>query len=673
MLLTEQDFFIFTVLMRKVLLLVIAIALVSASYLSYKLFFKESIRTEAVNLIPTDAIFILEAEQPINNWKKFSSSDFWSFLKTHPYLSELNDDALYLDSFINENKLLLKHIGNRSFHMSAHMTNANDYDFLFIIDLKEASNFKLSLFLLQKMLDDEAFKASVLSYKSAEIFKIKDLEDGTNLYVVKNANFIACSYSLQLVKNSLDAKETDVLTKNKRYVDITKNVSTNGLARLYFNYEYLDDYLNIYTQGSEQIIQSLSSSFSFTGLDISLDENQVKMEGFTSLPDTVEQFSSLIQEFGNGPLQFQKVLSSRTASAQVIALNDFKSFYNRVLKLKQNDPETIQNYIDVKTKVEKALNLSLEEDLLSWIGNEAVIAQFETNKLTKHKDDYVAAIRANDIDDASEKLQNIQKHIKKRTPAKFRKMSYKTYDIFYLDIKGFFSLFFGKAFDKITKPYYTIIEDYVIFSNNPSSLIAMIEDYENGDVLANLPSFIKLRNEMPKEVALFTYLNGELAYNAATESIDKMELEQYKQNKKYFNFFKSIGIAYKAKGKGFKNVVTAHYGEKNDINLSPPPLIDSLESSYFDDYTTELKNLSEAETFVLNNIKDGKFTKYYKGTKLIQFVAQTKKGSLHGKFTEYYKNGKVRSEGKYRKGKKVGRWKYYNNIGVLTEKEWEGL
>ena len=83
--------------------------------------------------------------------------------------------------------------------------------------------------------------------------------------------------------------------------------------------------------------------------------------------------------------------------------------------------------------------------------------------------------------------------------------------------------------------------------------------------------------------------------------------------------------------------------------------------------------MSEAEVFVLNEVNDGEFVKYFSGTEIVQLKAETKNGQLHGDFMEFYPNGSVRSEGKYRKSKKVGRWKYYNTEGVLEEKDWEGL
>ena len=45
-------------------------------------------------------------------------------------------------------------------------------------------------------------------------------------------------------------------------------------------------------------------------------------------------------------------------------------------------------------------------------------------------------------------------------------------------MKGFFRLFFGGLFDKFEKPYYTYVDDYVVFSNKASSLLSFVEDYD---------------------------------------------------------------------------------------------------------------------------------------------------------------------------------------------------
>ena len=646
--------------------------MVLGGYFIYTLKFKTVETTEAINLIPANAIYFLEAEKPIDNWQDFSSSSFWRFLKKHPYLEEITEDANYLDTLIADNKFL-KYFGDRSFFTSAHLTKKNDYDFLFLVDLKKASKFELTDVVIEKILGNEGYIRTKTDFEGYTIVKLYDKEAKDNLYLCQVKNFLVCSYTYGLVKNSILQESDNQLAKNAKYQEVYNRTSNSGIARLYLQYDLLDDYMKIYTTGNEALMKDLSTSFSFTGLDMVLDENEALLEGYTSLPDSVEIYTRLLQEYGNAEYGFQNIISSRTAYAQVIALNKFKTFYTKVLELRGNDPEALKKYKNLKNKVEKILGLSLEKDILAWIGNEIVLAQNLPSKLHRKEDDLVVAIKAYNVDFAKEKLIGIQRTIKRRTPTKFKKMSYKNYDIYYLDINGLFGGFFGKAFDKLTKPYYTIIDEYIVFSNSPKTLVSLVEDYENGNVLANYEGFKRVADNIGEEAALFTYINGKMAYDVLERNIKPNEKNNYAKNKDYFNFFRSVGISYTSKGEGFENKIYMHFTNDEDLEPIPEIEVDSLASEYLEDYTKELEKLSEAETFVLTEVNDGRFVKYFKGTEIVHIEAETKNGKLHGDFLEYYKSGTVRSDGKYRKGRKTGRWKYYAEVGTLEEKDWEGL
>lgn len=137
---------------------------------------------------------------------------------------------------------------------------------------------------------------------------------------------------------------------------------------------------------------------------------------------------------------------------------------------------------------------------------------------------------------------------------------------------------------------------------------------------------------------------------------------------------RSIVVAYTASGDGFENVVHLSFMEPTE-NVETVPADDSKAKAdkYLKDYTAELENLSEAEVFVLNEVNNGEYVKYYDGSGQIEIKAETKNGKFHSDFIEYYENRTVRSEGNYRKGRKTARWKYYDEQGELTEKSWQGV
>jgi len=660
--------------MKKFLIIVVLLAaLGGGGFYAYTMFFKSTESTDAINLVPDDAIFFLEAQSPIRNWQKFSNSDLWKFLKMHPTLAEVTDDADYLDKMISDNQLLFSAFGDRTFFMSAHMTKPTDYDFLFIVDLRDAAKFDLMDVAIKNMVSERDYTVTERDFEGYNIIQLFDKKAKDNLYLAQVKNFLVCSYTAKLVENSIIKEAEAPLANDAKYKEVYQRVGNDGIGRLYLQYDLIDDYLKVYTTGNESTMKTISESFSYTGLDMKLEDEEALMTGYTSLPDSADVYTKLIQEYGNAEYGFHNILSSRIAYAQVIALNKFKEFYKKVIEMQSRDPQSLKEYNEMKRTVEKVLGLSLEDDILSWIGNEVVLAQNVPSKLHHNEDDLVVAIKAYNVDYAKEKLLMVQKKIKRRTPAKFKKMSYKSHEIYYLDIKGFFSVFFGKSFGKITKPYYTIIDEYVVFSNSPKTLVALLEDYENGNVVGNMESFKRLQKNIPEKVALFTYVNGETTYDVMGKNVKAAEKANYAKNKKYFIFFKSVGVAYTASGDGFDNNIYILYSDDYEEPMIAELEIDSISNKYFEDYTETLKNMSEAEVFVLNEVNDGEFVKYFSGTEIVQLKAETKNGQLHGDFMEFYPNGSVRSEGKYRKSKKVGRWKYYNTEGVLEEKDWEGL
>jgi antitoxin component YwqK of YwqJK toxin-antitoxin module len=658
--------------MKKIYIILLALVVFTGGYFVFDFSRNNTETVEALSLIPRDAIYIVQADDPISNWRNFSQSPFWVFLKDHPGLAEITGDANYLDTLIDDNNRLFKQFGKREFYMSAHLTRPNDYDFLFLVDLQKASKIDLLPTILKLSTDKEAFILKEKQYKDYVIIDLYDKSYKDHLYLAQVKNFLICTYSEQLMQDAIDQHLNEDYVVSLKFTEVQNRVDDEGLARLYINYEYLDNYIKLYTSVNASSLEALSSSFSYTGLDMKMDDEELNLQGFTSLPDSVDQYSKLLQKYGNAEFEFDQVISARTAYLQAIGINKFKEFYHEVIKLRSTDPESVAEYNSMKQKVEKVLGLSLEKDILAWIGNEIVIAQNNPSSIHRNEDDLLVAIKAYNVDFAKEKLLLIQKAIKRRTPARFKKMKYKTNDIYYLDIKGFFGLFFGKAFEKLTKPYYTIVGDYILFTTSPKTLVSAVEDYANGYVLAKTETAIKVKENLPDESVLFTYINGPLAYPVLGSKMKPAERADYRNNKPYITYFKGIGLSYTAQGDGFNNNLYFSFQEDEE-ELLPTSNAGELAQEYLEDYSVTLRNLSEAETFVLKEVNDGKFVKYFKGTEIIQLQTETRNGLLHGEFLEFYIDGTIRSEGKYRKGRKVGRWKYYTISGELSEKTWEGI
>ena len=102
-------------------------------------------------------------------------------------------------------------------------------------------------------------------------------------------------------------------------------------------------------------------------------------------------------------------------------------------------------------------------------------------------------------------MEFIEKKVKRRTPVKVKTVHYKDFEINYIEMKGFFRLFFGGLFDKFEKPYYTYVDDYVVFSNKASSLLSFVEDYEQKNLLKNTLGFKNSFSYLNSSSTLFLY------------------------------------------------------------------------------------------------------------------------------------------------------------------------
>ena len=85
---------------------------------------------------------------------------------------------------------------------------------------------------------------------------------------------------------------------------------------------------------------------------------------------------------------------------------------------------------------------------------------------------------------------------------------------------------------------------------------------------------------------------------------------------------------------------------------------------YFDTLN-ELTN--KQQTDLIEKIENGKVIyqkKFYKSGKLLSFTECNFLGEIpNGEYKEWHENGQLKTQGKYKKGKKIGKWKHWKEDG----------
>ncbi|MFM9945932.1 MAG: toxin-antitoxin system YwqK family antitoxin, partial [Bacteroidia bacterium] len=228
----------------------------------------------------------------------------------------------------------------------------------------------------------------------------------------------------------------------------------------------------------------------------------------------------------------------------------------------------------------------------------------------------------------------------------------------------------GKLFSKLEKPYYTIVDDYVVFSNNPRTIVSLIEDYETGNTLGKNEIFTDFLGKFSNESTVFSYISSNRAFPLFTKKMDASTKAGVAKNEVYFRSFCDLGFQLTERDDKFFTKVRMDFLEyKPDSSVFE---IDSLVDAE-EDAAAILDSMDDVQRFLMTKFEHNVIKDYYGNSDNLRFEAETKRGELHGRYREFYETGELKVYGRYRKGEKRGVWYNYNKDGTLQKKEPFGI
>ena len=213
---------------------------------------------------------------------------------------------------------------------------------------------------------------------------------------------------------------------------------------------------------------------------------------------------------------------------------------------------------DLAQEIENFLKIDVKENFMSRIDDEIALLQIHS-KVSKSKKDVALVLKTNNIGDAEKNLNLILEQIRKRSPAKFKAINYKGHTIKFMSIKGFFKVVLGNLFKSIDKPYFTIIDDYVVFSNHPNTLKSIINTYTNRETLDTFEAFTSFNDEFNSRSSVFAYINTYSLYQSVYNFSNPETKNKLKKNKDFLICFPQIGIQLTAEDDFFDSKIRINY------------------------------------------------------------------------------------------------------------------
>ena len=498
-------------------------------------------KRDIYSFVPEDFVFAVSSDRPIKDWQELSDSDIWQYLKGSSYFADITSDADYLDSLLANNKAIVNLVKLGELVISAQMYSSQDYDLVYLVDLKagKLAKFKEPMNLLFKNLD---YEVTMDKFFQIDIFQLRDPATGDVLYLSIVDNILVASYRKDLLREALEQSEKPSVREQVHFAEIKERIDPGELYTLFLNFNRLNRFMSAYTTEQPTLLADLGEVVSFAGMDLSTRDQLFKMEGYLRQIDTVPSYLSVFKDVGRGKIRAFEVLPASTSMFTSISFDDFTKFYRKFEEYYQSQkPEEYAELNKDKERIEKFLKINFEEDFFQWMSEEVATAVIPTNE-QKTSFAYYALLHFRDYDLAKERLDHLIEQVRKRTPVRFTGEDYRGFEIKYLELKGFFKLFFKKLFSRIENPHFTYIDDYVVFSNDVPSLQLLIDDYLDQQTLQRDEGFQDFYDRFDRRSNIFTYMKNENFYPYLNSLLDPATRKDLAVNRDYLLSFPHIGL-----------------------------------------------------------------------------------------------------------------------------------
>lgn len=429
-------------------------------------------QVKTFNAIPySSMVTAANSYQPVQSYQKIRSNPFFE----QYHLSERAEKWVNrLDTFLHQYPSVLSWlIDNRNTTLSYHKGG----ELLMIVDLQQWSRLTGVGLYVATSLSNRVQQQTPYDTEVKELFTLGLEKRKVYGYVYENLLVLATTESLQ--NASINALRGDNLyhASSFQYVEQDK-----GDIQWYIDLEKTDRYLNPHIKKESVFLEAIADDMVFASSTIDISPN-LDLSGKGALSLSYSKNSRLTTSLVMGnPSGNSAQLIPKSASLYVNLSTEGLLFSFK--KMQEVNP-TFQNNITV---LKDKFGIDLANDFNNWVGNDLAFVQHADHELGG-KNELAVFIELKNKEEAKTKLDFISQHTRRNTLQRFGSLNYRNYTIGYIPVKGLLEMVLGSFFQRIERPYYTIINDFVIFANHPVMLKRIIDDFESDNTLAQSDVF----------------------------------------------------------------------------------------------------------------------------------------------------------------------------------------
>ena len=489
----------------QVFIIIAAILLTSIGIYGYLKIRKLEVPTrDALDGIPKSAFCLISSNNIRDTWSKLNQGNLvWDALLETEWAKQVSQSTILVDSLLNTDEVLKSIFENRQCWLSLHFTGNEELDYLISTSLSSTDDDDNYAEFVKKHVGKNKIITSV--WKESTILEIGD-PSSLGFCTSVNEGVILISSNKELLKTALEQLEKGATLKNdKNFYAVHQTAGEKATARIYFNYSKMALGLKRYaTKKSHNRIADIARFAEWTEMDLSLRSNAVLMNGYTSSPDSINEFLGVFKGQQPQLIEVATVLPGTTICYSSFGISNFQ-LYNQRYETFLDKERKSDERADKLTRLKQNYNFDPNKQIANWIGNEIVMAIVPNLDGTAST---IALLSCTNTDVAKSTLQALEGEENDSIASEVVPDS-SGYVFRKLPVPEMLPTIFGEMFADLTTVYYTTIQQYVVFAENENSLRAIVEANQNKTTLVNNRGYADFQTNMSKEANLSIYVSPE--------------------------------------------------------------------------------------------------------------------------------------------------------------------
>ncbi|MFI5171458.1 MAG: hypothetical protein ACHQFW_03665 [Chitinophagales bacterium] len=266
---------------RRIWIITIAIAL--GIFIAVYLLFFNKRNSIVLNAMPQDVVCFFDVKNAGDFYSLLTDNTVFEELERLDIFAELKNDFQLLTRVGTTKAELLSDLQNENIIAGAFASGEHAIDYLFLIQLSEAKNLKLSEFL--PLLNEEKPVATQHKFERIDIYELSYKIHNAKISFAKVQGIFIFSTSTVMVENAiLQLKKGTPVTESEGFKDVYDRMDKKKNYSFYVNVSQLSEYLSMFSTNDKYgEMVKLKGSASWLALTLDFKETGILLNGYASV------------------------------------------------------------------------------------------------------------------------------------------------------------------------------------------------------------------------------------------------------------------------------------------------------------------------------------------------------------------------------------------------------